>query len=486
MQGRRCVLGLLERQGRLAEVKTGRTAVKLVVAVSLAVGCKTSEPGPTAPAAENDPIALVPVRDEDPDPNVVEVSLEAREATKTYGGAPATPVWTYEGSVPGPFIDAKVGDRVVIKFKNSLPEPTTIHWHGIRLPASMDGTVAMQSPIPPGGTFRYEYVFKDAGLYWYHPHMRSDVQVQKGLHGAIRVRGANEPVVDEERVIMLDDVRLKADGTLAEYLDDTAKMMGREGNTLLVNGITNATIPMRAGASVRLRLVNVANGRFFNLRLPGHTWHVIGTDGGLLAKPYDTERLLISPGERYDVMLIANGAPASVIDLMSDAYDRGHESGDRPSMTVAHVRLTDQEPLTGRVLPDAFPGVMPLGAATKSVPIVLNEGQRNGELLFTVNDAVFPDVPPVMVENGGLRILDVKNDSEMDHPFHLHGFFFQILEKNGVAQTLESSGNKDTVILPAKSSMKLVSHFDEPGHWMYHCHILEHAEGGMMGEVHVE
>jgi FtsP/CotA-like multicopper oxidase with cupredoxin domain len=460
------------------------SCAKVLVALSLATGCGTSSSPSSAP--EVDPLALVPVHDENPDPNVVEVSLEAREGMKTYGTSAPTPVWTYDGSVPGPFIDAKVGDRVIIKFKSSLPEPTTIHWHGIRLPAAMDGTTAMQSPIPPGGTFRYEYVFKDAGLYWYHPHMRSDVQVQKGLHGAIRVRSPNEPVVDVERVLMLDDVRLKADGTLAEYLDDTAKMMGREGNTLLVNGITDATIPMRSGSSIRLRLVNVANGRFFNLRLPGHTWRVIGTDGGLLAKPYDTEKLLIAPGERYDVMLIASGAPTTVVDLMNDAYDRGHQSGDRPSMTVAHVRFTEDAPLTGRSLPDAFPGVAPLPAAYKSVPIVLNEGLRNGELVFTVNDAVFPNVPPVMVENGGLRMLDVKNDSEMDHPFHLHGFFFQILEKNGVAQSLESSGNKDTAILPAKSSMKLVSHFDEPGHWMYHCHILEHAEGGMMGEVHVE
>ena len=462
---------------------------KAIVAMSIVVGCGTTAASPAATTSsppDVDPIALVPVTDENPDPNVVEVSLEARESTKVYGASPPTPVWTYEGSVPGPFIDAKVGDRVIVKFKNSLPEATTIHWHGIRLPATMDGTMAMQNPIPPGGTFRYEYVFKDPGLYWYHPHMRSDIQVQKGLHGAIRVRGPNDPVVDQERVLMLDDVRLKADGTLAEYLDDTAKMMGREGNTLLVNGITDATIPMRAGASIRLRLVNVANGRFFNLRLPGHTWRVIGTDGGLLAKPYDTEKLLIAPGERYDVMLIANGAPSSAIDLMNDAYDRGHDSGNRPSMTVAHVRFTDEAPLADRKLPDAFPGVVALPAASRSVPIVLNEGQRNNELVFTVNDAIYPDVPPIMVENGGLRVLDVKNDSEMDHPFHLHGFFFQILEKNGVAQVLESSGNKDTVILPAKSAMKLVSRFDEPGHWMYHCHILEHAEGGMMGEVHVE
>jgi FtsP/CotA-like multicopper oxidase with cupredoxin domain len=468
-----------------------RALAFLVAGSVMHLGCSAESPPPSTATPEgtpagDDPLALVPVRDENPDPNIVEVSLEAREGIKTYGTSAPTPVWTYDGSVPGPFIDAKVGDRVIIKFKNSLPEPTTIHWHGIRLPSSMDGTLAMQSPIPPGGTFRYEFVFKDAGLYWYHPHMRSDVQVQKGLHGAIRVRGPNEPQVDQEHVLMLDDVRLKADGTLSEYLDDTAKMMGREGNTLLVNGTADATLPMRPGASVRLRLVNVANGRFFNLRLPGHTWRVIGHDGGLIAKPYDTERLLIAPGERYDVMVLAKGAPSSVVDLVNEPYERGHESGMRPPMTVAHVRFTDEAALDGRVLPDAFPAIAPLPATAQSVPISLDEGTRDGELVFTINKAVFPDVPPVMVELGGVRILDVKNESEMDHPFHLHGFFFQVLEKNGVAQSLDTMGNKDTMIIPAKTSMKLVSRFDESGHWMYHCHILEHAEGGMMGEIHVE
>ena len=136
----------------------------LVVASAATLGCSsTSDAASAAPAPDADFFGLVPMTDENPDPNVVEVTLEAREGMKTYGASVPTPVWTYNGSVPGPFIDAKVGDRVIIKFKNSLPEPTTIHWHGIRLPAAMDGTLAMQSPIPPGGTFRYEFTFKDAG-----------------------------------------------------------------------------------------------------------------------------------------------------------------------------------------------------------------------------------------------------------------------------------------------------------------------------------
>jgi FtsP/CotA-like multicopper oxidase with cupredoxin domain len=460
-------------------------AFSALCVMTSAAACGTSSPEATPP--DVDPVALVPAQDDNPDPNVLEVSLEAHEATTSYGGSAPTPVWTYAGRVPGPLLDVRVGDRLVVKLKNSLPEGTSIHWHGVRVPAAMDGTMAMQAPVGPGETFRYEFTFKDAGLYWYHPHVRSDVQVHKGLYGAIRVRGPNEPTVDDERILILDDIKLKPDGTISEYLDDMSRMMGREGNTLLVNGVADATLRVRAGATLCLRLVNAANGRFFNLRLPDHIWRVIGHDGGLLARPYDAERVLIAPGERYDVMVIPSGAPGTTLDLLDEPYDRGHDSGARPTMTVAHVRMADEAPLTGRSLPDAFPGVAPLpNAGAPTVPIKLDEAIRDGETVFTVNGKTYPDVPEVMVENGGMRVLEIENASEMDHPFHLHGFFFQVLEKNGNAVALESMGNKDTMIVPAKGSLKLLSRFDEPGHWMYHCHILEHAELGMMGEIHVQ
>lgn len=455
-----------------------------IILASATLAC-TSSDGETGSPKE-DPTRLVVATDQDPDPNVLAVSLEARESKTSYGGASPTAVWGYNGRVPGPLLDAKVGERLVVDFKNSLPEPTTIHWHGVRLPAAMDGTMAMQAAIQPGQSFRYEFRFKDPGLYWYHPHVRSDIQVHKGLYGAIRVRGPNEPTVDDEQILILDDIGLKDDGSIKEYLDDASRMMGREGNVLLVNGVPNATLRARAGGSLRLRLVNAANGRFFNLRLAGHSWRVIGHDGGFLAKPYDTERVLIAPGERYDVMVIPNGAPGSAIDLVNDPYERGHASGKRAPTTFAKLQLTPDAPLTGRVLPDRFEGVAALpvdGAAT--MPIALDEAIRDGEVVFTVNGKIFPDVPEVMIERDGRRVLEVTNASEMDHPFHLHGFFFQVLSRGDAAVPLESMGNKDTIIVPAKGKLRLLARFDEPGHWMYHCHILEHSELGMMGAIHV-
>jgi FtsP/CotA-like multicopper oxidase with cupredoxin domain len=149
-----------------------------------------SEPG--AASADAEPVLAV-VEDENPDPQIVEVSLEARAGLQEYTGASAAPVWTYNGTVPGPLIEASAGDELVVHFQNSLPEDTTIHWHGVRVPAAMDGTLAVQAPITPGSTFEYRFQLKDPGLFWFHPHIRSDVQVEKGLHGVIRVRGDRRP-----------------------------------------------------------------------------------------------------------------------------------------------------------------------------------------------------------------------------------------------------------------------------------------------------
>lgn len=445
--------------------------------------CSSAAP---APATEPvDPLALTPIVDRNPDPNVVEVDLEAKETQKQFGRTPVSKVWSYNGTVPGPIIEAKVGDRLIVHFRNALPESTTVHWHGIRLPAAMDGSPAMQRPVEPGGTFTYDFVLKDAGLFWFHPHMRTDLQVEKGLAGVIRVRGAEEPSADEERVLVLDDVRLKDDGTFPTYLDDTSKMMGRQGNTLLVNGTVDATITVRPGAAVRWRILNVANGRFFNLRIPGVQWRVLGTDGGHFAKPYDADHLLIAPAERYDVMFIAPGA--GTVDLVGDPYDRGHDSGKDAPVVVARVRVAGAAVASPKPLPTAFAATARRPDGPADIPLALDESTNAaGELAFTVNGAVYPNVPTVMVPRNAARILEVKNLSEMDHPFHLHGFFFQVLSTNGVPTADDRIVPKDTVIVPMKSTLKLAAVFDEPGMWMYHCHINEHAEGGMMGEIHVE
>ncbi|MEW5847946.1 MAG: multicopper oxidase family protein [Myxococcota bacterium] len=450
--------------------------------------CTTGTNGPPPPPPPRQPVdmTLPSAPDRNADPRILEIELEAGEATKQYGDAPATNVWAYNGSVPGPLLDVAVGDRLIIHFTNHLPEETTIHWHGVRVPATMDGTLAMQSPIPSGGTFTYDFVARDAGLFWYHPHMRSDIQVQKGLYGAIRVRGPDEPTVDQELILMLDDIRLRPDGTLNEYLDDNGLMLGREGNTLLVNGVVSPLIALTPGALVRLRVVNVANGRFFNLRLDGLSWRVIGGDGGLLPESLDAEHVLLSPGERADLVFVAPTTVGMELPVVSDPYERGHGTSAHGALEVARFQVQDGTALSGRVLPAVQNTVELLPDGENAFTITLDEGIRDGQTIFTVNGETYPDVPAISVVNGTVAAFDVRNTSEMDHPFHLHGFFFQVLASNGVAIPPERRANKDTIIVPAESTLHLVSRLDEPGSWMYHCHILEHAEAGMMGELRVE
>ena len=463
-----------------------RSTLASAVAAFLLLGCGSASPLNVIPEPSPEWPPLATVADEDPSDGTLAVRLEAAVATKTFAGTPPTNVWAYNGTVPGPLIDAAVGTELLVRFTNHLPEPTTIHWHGVRLPAPMDGTEAVQSPVQPGGTFEYRFVLQDRGLFWFHPHVRSDVQIERGLYGVIRVRGSDEPAADHQGVLVLDDVRVMADGTFPTYLDDNSKMLGRQGNVLLVNGKTMPTIPWRAGSIERLQIVNVANGRFFNLGLAGYTWHVIGTDGGFVSKPYNTEYLLIAPGERYDVMLIPKGAPQSEVTLITTPYDRGHHTDADPPLPLAKFRITDEAPLTPRDMPTSFAPLPPLPDGPIDETVVLGEGVQNGELGFTINGAMYPNVSPIAVAQGAIKRFEVVNDTEMDHPFHIHGVFFQNLATNGQPTAPDSIVAKDTIISPKMSTLKLVAHFEEPGAWMYHCHIPEHAEGGMMGEIHVQ
>lgn len=449
-----------------------------------ALGCSGVDE-PIATQDEWSAIALPRAKDLNPDPNVVEIELTARVATHQYPGAAPSQVWTYDGTVPGPLIEARVGNELVVHFENQLPEATTIHWHGVRLPAAMDGTLAMQAPIEPGGSFDYRFVLRDAGLFWFHPHIRSDVQIEKGLYGTLLVRGDQEPTTDRETVIVLDDVRVNPDGTFPDYLDDLSKMMGRQGNVLLVNGVNLPVLPVRRGSVQRLRVVNVANGRFFNLSLPGHSFRVIGTDGGLLPQPYDTDRVLLSPGERYDLLLVPGG-DVGELTLFNDPYERGHDSAKEPPLPLATLQITNEPPLSTPSLPTAFPSIERLpGGPTDHVVTLAEAFDGEGELVFTINGATHPNVPLIAIPRDEMRVFDVVNESDMDHPFHLHGFFFQTLEEDGAPVPPSALANKDTRIIRAHGSARIVARFDEPGSWMYHCHILEHAEGGMMGEIDV-
>lgn len=437
--------------------------------------------------------APVPLTDVNPDPGVVEVQLVAGPVEVEYLPGKRASVWAYRdgarpddlGTVPGPLLQARKGDQIIVHFRNELPEPTTIHWHGLRLPNVADGSTATQVAVPPGGSYDYRFPARDAGTFWYHPHVNADVQVERGLYAPLVVTGSEDVGAAAERTIVLDDVKLAADGQLATDTDRLDVMLGRQGNVLLVNGQRGATLIIASGTRERWRLVNAANGRYFNLALPGHSFLVIGWDGGLVPEPYAVETLLIAPGERYDVLVTFDRPPPGRLALQTLHYDRGHEipdPGPKDILEIVYGPAGDPPP----PLPAAWGALerMAVDERTTVRPFVLREMESPAGTQFFINGQRWPLNTHVMVRLGDTEIWEIASNEEMDHPFHVHGLFFQVLSIGGVPP--RHQGWKDTVNVPRGQKLRFALRYDTPGMWMFHCHILEHAERGMMGELMVE
>jgi FtsP/CotA-like multicopper oxidase with cupredoxin domain len=425
-----------------------------------------------------------------PDPGVVEVELEARAATLEVLPGVRSEVWTYDGALPGPLIRAKVGDRLDVHFRNSLPEPTTIHWHGMRVPVAMDGVPEhSQTIVPPGGTFEYSFVVPDAGLYWYHPHHDSAAQVGNGLYGAIVVDDPAAPPLGDELVLVLSDMGLQADGSLmpADSAGDFGTLFGREGDVLLVNGKQRPTIHARSGKLQRWRIVNTAKSRYFQLAMAGHSFRRIGTDGGLSEYGVTSERIVLAPAERLDVLVVPTGTAGAPVAVRWVAFDRGFGSTDyRPDEPLFFVDFAeapaprqDSLPVTSRPIE-----ALDLSGATE-VDVELTQGfDADGKLVLGINGLPPAEAEPFHGQIGETQIWRVSTQMEWSHPFHLHGFFFQVLDATG--QPRRPLEWKDTVDVPYRGQTSLaVRYEDRPGMWMFHCHILDHAEAGMMGHLHL-
>ena len=258
-----------------------------IVIASLAFACSSSSNDAPPPAPAADTLGTAVLTDTNPDPNVVEVKLVAAPATALYLAGKPTQVWAYRdgsiagsvGTVPGPRLEAKRGNEVIVHFKNDLPVPTTIHWHGLRVPIKMDGSTSSQAAIPPGATYDYRFTVEDAGTFWFHPHVRGYEQIEKGLYAPFVVKGDEDIDVTADRTFIVDDVKVAASGELAPDGDPLDLMVGKQGNVMLLNGKREGTIAVESGGRQRWRFVNSANGRYFTLRIAGHPFVVIGSDG---------------------------------------------------------------------------------------------------------------------------------------------------------------------------------------------------------------
>ncbi|MBV9961438.1 MAG: multicopper oxidase family protein [Parafilimonas sp.] len=393
--------------------------------------------------------------------------------------------WGFNNSIPGPALKANKGDTLAIKVKNNLDEPTVVHWHGIRLPSSMDGTDDVQRTIQPGGEFEYRFVVPDAGTFWYHSHQNETVQMERGMYGALIVEEDSNIVTDAERVFMIDDMKLNASNEFKEgnfFQRWFERHDGRQGDTLLINGKENSVIEMSAGQTERWRFINASSAKYFRLHLSGKQFKIIATDGGLLERSIDASEVLLVPGERVEIV-VGSFKEGDAFNVESLPYNR--MSTIKPKHDVyATVRIGATQP-TKAFIPEHFRDIESLAiqdaTVTREVKFSVDPSLKHG-IDFHVNGDVHTADKPVYV--GELQVWEVSNTSLMDHPFHLHGFFFQVIEENGKMPAYKAW--KDTVNIKPRSKVKIAWMPDNrPGMWMYHCHILEHHEAGMMAHFEI-
>lgn len=425
------------------------------------------------------------------EPGVVEVELTASRARLELAPGAESDAFVYNGRVPGPLLDVREGDRVRVRFRNELPEPTTVHWHGLHLPVDSDGSPF--DPVDPGEERVYAFTvpYGTAGTYWYHPHPhhRTGYQVGKGLYGGIIVRAADDPLAHlPERLLILSDNRFADGGVIDIAPEGTAQARidfenGREGDVLFVNGVVRPTVAIRAGEVQRWRVINASGARIYRLSLQGHTLLHVGSDGGLFERPVEVDEILIATGERVEFLVRGTGAPGSRSALRALPYDRyirqtRPQDWDVPRDLLA-LQYAADAPVAMTPLPSRLRRVewLDTTAVTATRLMVLTQGFINGRHMD-------PDRVDVESTLGATEIWEIENLVGMDHPFHLHGFRFQVLDRDGVPEPFPSW--KDVVNVPRHSSARFIVRYENfAGKWMFHCHILDHEDHGMMGILEI-
>ena len=461
----------------------------LLVAFGSSIGV-AAEIESLQPQGWDDSLKLTEAKDINPDPKIVEVELQARVASLEIVPGVKTDAWTYNGSLPGPLIRVRRGDRLIVRFSNQLPQPSTVHWHGVQVPIEMDGVPGVsQPPVEPGGSFTYDFVVPDAGLFWYHPHVMSAAQVGFGLYGPLLVEDPDDKVkVADELVLVLSDIALEDKSGELQSPDSggvLGALFGREGNHVLVNGRKRPTLPVRSGALQRWRIVNAAKSRYFQLQLDNmQPFQLIGVDGGYLEYSVEQQVIVLAPGERADV-LIAPRVENDGLTLINIPYNRGYGSVEfRSSDDLMAFTRAPLPPVAAAPLPKVTRDIPAMSAAgATQVNIELVTTKLNGVPTFEIKGGPFWRDTSVAAKLGEKQLWTITNEAIWNHPIHLHGFFFQEVDDKGVP--VSPRAWKDTIDVPAESTRHFLVTLDRPGSWMYHCHILDHAEAGLMSTVDV-
>lgn len=434
------------------------------------------------------------------------MELRAQKSRHRLAGNKFEPsdLWLYNGEAPGPEIRVTQRARVKVHFINELDEPTSIHWHGIRIENAMDGVSGLtQDPVPPGGTFDYDFVVPDAGTFWYHAHNKSWEQVARGLYGPLIVE---EPTPsfdrDHDITLMMDDWRLGNDGSL--QLANLGAFMdwshaGRLGNWLTVNGVSQPEFKLNAGENYRLRLINAANARVLQISPKAIGAKVIGYDGFVFDQPreHGSDYLAIAPAQRVDLLI--RGDDDGVKKLTDIGDFALQELSGQEGVSIAKfsfVQLASPKPVTDVVLhpnrttpPDALNAkrvpLLMAGGAMGRLGKVIYKGEelsrddlQRTKQVWTFNGvANLAEEPLFRVKQGETVIVQSENQTGWLHGMHVHGHHFQVISRNGQAVTEKVW--RDTYIIDRDEKIDIAFVAGNPGKWLLHCHMLEHAAAGM-------
>ena len=392
-------------------------------------------------------------------------------------------------------IRARQGDCIVRRFVNRLPQPSTIHWHGVRIANAMDGVPDLtQQVVQPSAEFFYDFAVPDAGTYWYHPHNRTFEQMARGLAGALIVdETEGAPAVDLDDVFLIDDWRLTEDARIAEgfgNMHDVAHA-GRIGNWITLNGEASASRPVARHDRMRLRLINAANARIFTLEAQGLDGWIVALDGMPLDKPLPLASLRLAPAQRADVIVDVVAESGAEAFLVSHEQDGGYALVTFPVGRARRgSRMAEPDPLPGNPvaplgsLEDARRAelVMEGGAMGRMTGAMMN-GRRvaprdmaaAGKVWAFNGMADMPETPLIEASRGETVRITMMNDTAWPHAMHLHGHHFRQIAADGNPGPL-----RDTLLMERDQTTEIAFVADNPGDWLLHCHMLEHSAGGMM------
>lgn len=431
------------------------------------------------------------------------VQLIARTGSVRLRGdaGPPTPVWGYNGVSPGPILRVRQGDDLRVRLINQLAQPTSLHWHGIRIVNAMDGVPGVtQSAVAPGEHFDYRFNCPDAGTFWYHPHIMSSEQVARGLNGVLIVEEREPPQVDQDLVFVVDDWRLTRSGEIhSQSFGSIGERAhgGRYGNTFTLNGSTMHRVAVKSGERLRLRLCSVSNANTFGIKIDDHEVRIIAIDGQPVT-PFAAENgfVVLASGQRSDVIVDMTGKPGSKSAIRLVTYDEQHVIGE-----IAY-HASERE----RAKPLDYPIVLPSNpldttldlANARNVSLMMDGGamgRMTGAwvdnkwldmrelvdthgLVWSFNGvAGMPKDPLFRVAKHKTVKLRMVNRTGWPHVMHLHGHHFMQIERKPDGPT--EPFWRDTILLNPREEFTMAFVADNPGKWMLHCHMLEHQEGGM-------